>query len=150
VFEIVWPNHSRVVIVNNGSGLLNYPLMTSGQSASTDVVMEFLPDSGEVLFLESGERDPPIVSGDGPPTMWAWMREKPLNYILPHFIVLGIVACFVFFPILGRPRRGVHKATTSFRRHILAIGRLMKGSTEFEQAKRSVEYYKRHIKRETG
>jgi hypothetical protein len=150
IFEIVWPNQSRVVVVNNGSGLLNYPLLTSGQSTTAEIVMEYLPDVGDVLFLESGERDLQIVSGDGPPTMWAWMREKPLNYILPHFIVLGIIACFAFFPILGRPRRGVRKATTSFRRHISAIGGLLKNSSDFEQAKQSVEYYRKHIKRETG
>ncbi|MEQ1904067.1 MAG: hypothetical protein ABL888_07795 [Pirellulaceae bacterium] len=150
IFEIVWPNRSRVVVVNNGSGLLNYPYRTSSQSITPEIVMECLPDFGDVLFLESGERDPPIVSGDGPPTMWAWMREKPLNYILPHFIVLGIIACFAFFPILGRPRRGVRKATTSFRRHISAIGGLLKNSSDFEQAKQSIEYYKKHIKRETG
>ncbi len=150
IFELVWPNQSRIVVVNNGSGLVNYSILTSKQSFIADILMDYIPDFGDVLFLESDERDLPIVSGDGPPTMWAWMREKPLSYILPHFMVLGIVACFAFFPILGRPRRGVRKATTSFRRHISAIGGLLKRSSDFEKAKQSIEYYKVHFKRETG
>jgi hypothetical protein len=146
VFQLKRPNYSRVIVVNNGSGLLNFPLSQFGNEEFAQLLADEHFGYSQIVFLESGESEPRITNSDTKPNMWTWIQEPPLNYIVPHFIVLGILACFVFFPIFGRPRRSVTPATTRFSEHTESIGRLIGNSSQVSEARDALAQYQKTIR----
>ena len=101
---------NRIIVVQNASFLVNFAAVDTNKQALADRLIDTAtttPDGyieSSVLFLES-ESEIPIRSTDFVNNnLWAWIAEKPLCYIVPHALLWGVLYCFVYFPIFGRPK----------------------------------------------
>jgi hypothetical protein len=64
----------------------------------------------------------------------------------------SVLFCFVFFPIFGRPKKWLpktsatgkplpHREETSFRNHIVAMGKLLQRGDHFDAACEKIKQY---------
>ena len=154
-------NHSgatnQIIVVQNGSFLVNFAAIDSNKRALADQLIaeatsltdnEYGLEDGfppQILILES-EHQIPIRNTDFiNPNSWAWIAEEPLCYIVPHALLWGVLFCFVYFPIFGRPKRLPKKSTTTFRNHIDAIAKQLSKSNSKEHARRTIEQYQESV-----
>ena len=131
----------RVVVIANGSFLLNYSLTNPEHRALAQLLIDDSMMWEDVAFLES---DAEVTIRENDYEMhnqWAWIANPPLRYIVPHLLFWGVIFSFVIFPIFGRPRRLPHKPTTRFRDHVEALGKLLKRTDSPDQARRWIEEY---------
>ena len=145
---------SKLIVVANGSFLLNLPLVNhEHRKLAGRLIGECGPSGQRVVFLESGPGGP-RVAGDDPqakyPTGIEPLTVAPLNVILLHLAALGILFCFSVFPIFGRPRRPEPDVTSYFGKHIDALGKLLGLTGDRDYALRRVTHYQQIVKRESG
>ena len=120
-----YADDGQIVVVSNGSFLVNYALVDQDNRRLASKLIDQC-SNGDVLFLESGAEGIRVSDSDTVNhNSWAWVAEPPLRYIVPHFLIWGIVFCFVFFPIFGRPRESQKKSTSTFRNHVTALGKMV-------------------------
>lgn len=120
-----WPE-SQLLVVANGSFLLNLPLVNHEHRKLAGKLIDAVPPDGTVVFLQSGKGGPPI---DPPPSdlsMWRLFGAWPLNVILLHFGALGVIFCFARWPIFGRPRVPPLGSLADFGKHVAAVGQLLR------------------------
>jgi hypothetical protein len=121
---------SRMILVANGAFLLNVPLVNhEHRKLAGKLIDEIGPPSQNVVFLESGADGPPIRDKDptlSSPTGLEIFNVWPTNWILIHLAAVGVVFCFVRWPIFGRARRLKRVAESDFSRHIDAEAEMLK------------------------
>ena len=125
---------SRVIVVANGSFLLNLPLVShEHRKLAGQLIDEVGPPDQTVVFLESGPGGVLVLETDpdsGPPSALAIFHIWPANWILLHLAVVGVI---LFFAVpdfraaprsgagghfrLRPPRRGPGQAAATIRRH---------------------------------
>jgi len=123
--QLHWPD-SQLLLVANGSFLLNLPLVNHEHRKLAGVLIASTGEKGKVVLLSSGKGGPPI---NPPPTdnsLWRVFGAWPLNVVLLHFAVLGVIFCFARWPIFGRPRTPPGKSLSDFGKHVEAVGRLLR------------------------
>jgi hypothetical protein len=137
-------NGGELLLIVNGSFLLNERLVNPENRKLAGRLISATEPGGQVVFLESSE-NPQIRSGDDPPhlpqslellTLW------PLNVVLLHFAVLGIIFCFARWPIFGRPDEPPAAELTSFAKHAEALGKLLERSQDRAYAERRLAEYR--------
>jgi len=131
----------RVIVVSNAAFLLNFPLVTDAdrRKLASRVADECI---GDVAVLETQWSTP--ISSDGNASngqTWAWIAQPPMRYIVPHFLFWGVLYCFVFYPIFGRPKKVEFHPAKSFGSHVKAVGEVMRRSGDREWARDKVEEY---------
>lgn len=131
----------RVIVIANGSFLLNYSLTNPEHRVLAQSLIDDLTLWGEVAFLESGGEVTIRENDYEMHNQWAWIAKPPLLYIVPHLLLWGVIFSFVIFPIFGRPRRLPRKPTTRFRDHVEALGKLLKKTDSPDQARQWIEEY---------
>jgi hypothetical protein len=114
-----------MISVANGSFLFNLPLVNHQHRKIAGKLIEAVGSPGRVVFLESGLGGPPIDPAAEAVTFWQLFGGWPLNVILLHLAVLGIIFCFARWPIFGRPRLPATEGTSDFGKHVAAVGRLL-------------------------
>jgi len=136
-------NGGTIVVVTNGSFLLNLPLTNEANRQLADALTDNFITDQRVLFLEN--RGPIEISNTDSSghTQWGWITEPPLRQIVPHLLFWCLVFCFVCFPIFGRPRRMEKPATTHFRDHIVALGQLLGRAHLDRDCEQWIEQYHR-------
>jgi hypothetical protein len=160
---------SKLIIVNNGSFLLNLALVNQEhRKLAGKLVSECSP--GRVAFLESGPGGPMIFDKEpntNLPTGFQVFTVWPMGFIIMHLAVLGMLCCIAIFPIFGRPRElsirssGVSFADTTgaeaatviradFGKHIDALGELLELTEDRQYARNRVTYYHENVKRDSG
>ncbi len=133
---------SRLILVSNGSFLLNFALVDQGHRQLASNLIDQCDPTGGVVFLESGTRGIEVSDTDKDHhNNWAWIAQPPLRYIVPHFLMWGILFCLVFFPIFGRPKRIKKRNTSTFRAHINAMGKLIARSDQPNRAIDKIREY---------
>ena len=149
---------NQVIVVQNGSFLVNLAAADPSKQALADqLIAEALSLSEEgqhglgfgfseqMLILES-EYEIPVRNTDFVnQNSWAWIAEEPLCYIVPHALLWGVLFCFVYFPIFGRPKRTPKRSTATFRNHINAIAKQLSKSSSKEHARRTIEQYQESV-----
>ena len=134
-------HRNKIIVVSNGSFLLNYALVNRENRKLAGNLIDQCEGSS-VVFLESGRGDIEISDRDSlNHNTWAWIAQRPLRYIIPHFLMWGVLFCFVFYPIFGRPRRLKDDGNASFRDHVVAIGKLMKRTGNADEAMNKIDRY---------
>lgn len=138
---------SQVIVVTNGSFLLNLPLVNhEHRKLAGSLIDEIGPPKKTVVFLESGPGGPPIRSEDpdpNPPTGFEALNIWPTNWILLHLVIAGIVFCFARLPIFGRPRELEADGRSDFRKHLEAAGQWLARTRDYAYAQaRLVQYQK--------
>jgi len=136
---------SRVIVVANGSFLLNLPLVNhEHRKLAGQLIDEVGPPDRTVVFLESGPGGPFVFETDpdsGPPSALAIFHIWPANWILLHLAVVGVILCFSRFPIFGRPRDPEPEGTSDFGRHVQALGKLLQRSGDTAHAAGRLSHY---------
>jgi hypothetical protein len=129
---------SKLIVISNGSFLLNYPLLyPENRKLASRVADEVV---GDVVVLESGWTWPRIGGAANDPALrWTWIGQAPMNYIVPHFLFWGVLYCFVFFPNFGRPKRIQFHPPKAFRSHVKAVGSILGRSKEKSWARSMVD-----------
>ncbi len=126
---------SQRIMINNGSFLLNYALINvEHRKLAAQLINETakMSPTGTVVFLESAADGPQIRKDNSLEsfnTRWDLLKVQPLGMFLCHLAVLGIIYCFMKWPIFGRPRPGKVGSLLNFREHFIALGRLLERST---------------------
>lgn len=118
-----WRNN-RLILVANGSLLLNLPMI---EPAYRGLARRLINEcaAGRVVFLTSGQTDPPIATGAGTHHLLRVFTTAPLRCILMHLSALGILYCLSVFPCFGQPRSLQPTDASDFGRHVAALGRLL-------------------------
>ncbi len=143
-----WSTGSRIILVGNGSFLLNLPLANEQNRMLANNLIgkmdepQFVPE--DVLFIESTEKIA-ISEHDSPEvhSKWSWITREPLRYIVPNVLFWCLLACFVYFPIFGRPRKTKTASTANFGDHIQALGQLIRKAKRPDIPKSWIDEYRR-------
>ena len=139
----------NAIVVTNGSMLLNYSLVNSENSVIADLLVSESSEYGPVLFLESGPEDIRMSNTDARQgTQWSWVGQPPLNYIVPHFLLLGVIYCFIWFPIFGRAKKLPPETNSNFGLHIESIADSLANSGQENEAYRILNRYRETLKHE--
>lgn len=153
--EFVWEmshsqNDMRLIVVSNGSFLLNYSLVNPAHQQLAERLINRTQPKSNVLFLESGPAGIPVSESDYENrNSWAWIAEPPLRYIVPHLLMWGIIFCFVCFPIFGRPKNIFRRNLSQFRNHLRATAKLLQQTQTREDALRKIsEFQSQHGEKE--
>jgi hypothetical protein len=117
---------SQLIVVTNGSFLLNVPLVNHESRRLAGELVDAVGPSGRVVFLESGPGGPPIDPPARGSALARLFGAWPLNVVLLHLAVLGIIFCFARWPIFGRPRVPADETTSDFGLHVSAVGELLR------------------------
>jgi hypothetical protein len=142
----------QVLVIANGSFVLNYPLVNSeNRKLAARLVNECGP-AGRVVFIESGPGGPTVLDKEpagGPPTPLELLKVWPLNAILLHLTILGIVLCLARSPIFGRPRELLPDSPADFGKHVAALGRLLARTKDRNYALSRLAQYRQIADRKT-
>ncbi len=142
---------SRMLIVTNGSFLLNLPLVShEHRKLAGKLISELGPAGQSIAFLESGPGGPPIRDDEPPvgaPTGLEAFVVWPTNWILLHLTALGILFCFSRLPIFGRPRELPPAPTSDFALHVDAVARLLRRSADRPYAAARLMHYHQTVRR---
>jgi len=143
---------SQIVVVTNGSFLLNVPLVNHEHRKLAGRLIDECGPPGKVVFLESGPGGPPISDDESArfPTGMEALIVWPLGCILMHLIVVGIIFMVSRFPIFGRPREPESEAVSDFGKHIDALGELLALTGDHHFATGRLAQYQQTVKGEGG
>jgi hypothetical protein len=145
----LWDDTSQRIVIANGSFLLNAPLVNHEHRKLAAKLIASTGPPGDVVFLESGPNAPQILDEDpaaetptGLEVFFVW----PLNFILLHLALLGMVFAFARAPIFGLPRRPAAAPLSDFARHVSALGELLHGTRDREYAVSRIQHYQQLLR----
>jgi hypothetical protein len=124
----------KLIAISNGSFLLNMPLVNHENRRLAGKLIEATGPPGRLVFLESGLGGPPIDPPAGGSALARLFGAWPLNVILLHSAVLGIIFCFASWPIFGRPKTPPTESLSDFGKHVQAVGQLMQRTRDRDYA----------------
>jgi len=147
----------QLILVNHASFLVNFGIVSPQRSALADRLIDQISlrqdedgfggyQNSRVLILESGPSAIPVRDSDFVnKNSWAWIAEKPMRYIVPHALFWGVLFCFVYFPIFGRPKKLERKSTSTFRNHIDAVAKQFARTGNHDHARNVVKHYQETV-----
>jgi hypothetical protein len=144
---------SEILVVNNGSFFLNYPLVNHQHRVLAARLVARCGDPAKVVFLETGRFGPSISNQEAEseyPTGLEMFNVWPISAILLHVMALGILLLACLYPIFGRARRLPPPATADFGKHIDALGELLQQTREIGYASGRLSHYHQYVKRDSG
>lgn len=134
---------NRIFVVHNGSWLLNLPLVQHEHRKLACRLIDECGESGRAVFLETSEGGPRVIDQvENAHHAWKAFTVWPLNCILLHVTVLGILFCFTAFPIFGRAKKYKESLPTDFGKHIDALGKLYSDTHDAAYARDRLVYYR--------
>jgi hypothetical protein len=135
----------QLVLVANGSFLLNYPLVNREHRKLAGRLIELVETPGRVVFLETGPRGPKILDADPAPELpqaLALFAVWPLNVVLLHLAAVGIIFCFARWPVFGTARESAPVDVSDFSQHAAALGKLLERTADRDFAERRLAEYR--------
>jgi hypothetical protein len=141
-----------LIFVNNGSFLLNLPLVNHEHRKIANHLIAACGQPARVAFLESGKGGPAVFDkepGANSPTGFEVFTVWPMGVILVHLTALGILACVALFPVFGRPRELSQRSSSDFGQHIEALGEMLELTGDREYAVQRLQTYHEHVRRDT-
>lgn len=144
-------NPSALVVVSNGSFLLNYPLTVPENRKLAAKLIDECGPPGLTYFLYSGPEEIEIRDPRDPRrTAWTMFTEWPLGIFMIHLTIAGLILCLAAFPIFGRARSYVTRDLQDFGYHLEAVGKLLERRKAYDFARQRLAAYSEWMKRETG
>jgi len=143
----------QVIVIANGSFVLNYPLVNHENRKLAAKLIEECGDGQNVIFVESDADGPKIINKDpvgGMPSSLELLKVWPLNAILLHLTVLGIILCLARSPIFGRPRELPGDSPADFGKHVAALGKLLAATKDRNYAHARLVQYRQIAERRSG
>lgn len=144
-------DESRAFFVVNGSFLLNLPLVNREHRKLAGRLVDSVGDDRYVVFLEPTGDMPEILDKDPKaetPGLGKILARPPLNSIVFHAILLGLIFAFVRLPIFGVPRTLATTALSDFGRHVTALGELLMLTRDRQYAVSRVLHYQQMTRKE--
>jgi hypothetical protein len=144
---------NQLIIVTNGSFLLNLQLVNHEHRKLAAHLINELPPRARVVFLESGPGGPAIRESDEiarTPNGLEVFSIWPLGAVLLHIAALGLVFCFARFPIFGLPRDAEEGSLSDFGKHVTAFGELLHLTRDREYARSRIEHYRQTERKSEG
>lgn len=140
-------NDGQIVVVSNGSFLLNLPLVEhEHRKLAAKLIAACGSAPKKVVFLESGAAGVTVYEeepGTSYPTGFEAFTVWPLNAILLHFVVLGLAILACRWTVFGRPRQLPRPPVSDFGHHVHALGELLARTQDQAYAqKRLAEYHR--------
>jgi hypothetical protein len=139
---------SQLVVVTNGSFLLNLPLVNHEHRKLAGRLIDQIGEPKKtVVFLESDANGPPIRDEDptaGMPTGLDMFHLWPTSWILLHLAVVGILLCFSRYPIFGLAHNPETETVSDFSKHIQALAVLLSRSNDTSYAMTRILKYKQN------
>ena len=143
----------QVIVVTNGSFVLNYPLVNHENRKLAGKLVAECGAAGRAVFIESGPGGPKVLDKEpasGDPTALELLKVWPLNAILLHLVILGIVFCLARSPIFGRPRELPPDSPADFGKHVAALGQLLARTQDRHYAQARLAHYRQIAERKSG
>jgi hypothetical protein len=142
----------QMIVVANGSFVLNYPLVNHEHRKLAVKLVNECGAPGRVVFIESGPEGPAVLdkeptAGEGPLGL---LKVWPLNAILMHLTLLGIIFCLARSPIFGRPKELPEPPTADFGKHVAALGELLGRTKDQAYAHQRLVQYRQLAQRKSG
>lgn len=129
----------RVLVVANGSFLLNEGLVQQGRRPLAGLVADWIGEPPlRVVFVEGYYP----VSTLSNTSLFRLLFVQPLTYVIPHLILLGILAVAVRAVRLGRPRAERIADVERPVAHAEALGDLMSRGRDEGEARAQVALYR--------
>lgn len=145
VFRVTHPDwiDSKLLVVTNGSLVLNFPLAFPTNRVLAGRLIEACGPPDRVAFVESGPEGPKITSSTPPAARgWTLLAVWPLNLILLHLMALGFLAVLARAPLFGRPRELPAPPLADFGRHVEALGLLLARTRDRQYARQRLAQYR--------
>ena len=149
-------NRNEILVVNDGSFLLNLGLANKERRKLAGRLISELPPKSTIALVESDEFGPTVYSGRkgeseedagiGITILKVW----PFNLIVIQLCLLGLAYCISRFPIFGTPRGLPKEERADFGRHIVALGKLLARTKDANFAQERITKYHEHAKRSSG
>lgn len=144
-------NPSALVVVSNGSFVLNYPLTIPENRKLAAKLIDECGPPGLVYFLYSGPAEIEIRDPRDPRrTAWTMFTEWPLGIFMIHLTIAGLIVCLAAFPIFGRARSYVTRDLQDFGYHLEAVGKLLERRKAYDFARQRLAAYAEWMKRQSG
>jgi hypothetical protein len=147
-------NRGRLVLVVNGSLVLNVPLVNrENRKLAGRLIDDIGTPPKEVFFLESGPNGPPVWEDEPRErarTSLEVLAVWPFNIIFLQLGALGLIFCYSRLPIFGRPRPLAAPPLSDFGRHIAALGTLLQRTGDRAHALNRVAHYQQSVRLEPG
>ena len=140
----------QVIVLANGSWVLNYPLINHEHRKLAARLVNECGSAGKVGFVESTSGGPPVLDKEPAAADNEPWPPWPLNAILFHATVLGILFCLARSPIFGRPQDLPPEPASDFGKHVDALGQLLARSRDPHYAQTRLQQYRELAKRDSG
>ena len=150
MFTYDFVHDSQLIVVVNGSFLLNLPLVNrEHRKLAASLIREVGMPERTVLFLESGG-DVEVLDEDPPPpkmmTSTMYFEVPRIQVLLWHLSVLALIVCFALASIFGRPREDSLAHQSDFGRHVDALGELLARTGDTQYARSRLAHYQQMIR----
>jgi hypothetical protein len=146
-------HNGELLIVANGSFVLNEPLVNHEHRKLAARLIDHVGTPKSVAFLESGAGGPMLLETEPEQGIKNGMEifgVAPFNWIFLHLAVLGAIFCVARFPIFGAPRPLDPAPLSDFGRHVWALGKLLERTGDREFAISRLQHYQQNVRREAG
>ena len=146
-------SNSQRITVANGSFLLNYPLVNKEHRKLAALAIQQINSTspgGDIVFIESGVGGPSIREHESLAkfsTGLEFFSMPPLGTFLSHLALLGILFCFVRWPIFGRPKTPPRQTGVDFGQHLGALANLLERTGDKNYAQLRLEQYQRSVQK---
>ncbi len=144
----------QVIVIANSSFVLNFPLINHEHRKLAGKLVEECAPGAKVAFIESQNGEPTVLDKEPEAATGGGLFDVahvwPLNAIVIHLTLLGIIYCLAKAPIFGRARELPSEASADFGKHVTALGQLMARSKDRAYAEQRVQQYQQQGKRKSG
>lgn len=145
-------NDSRLIVIENGSFLLNMPLVNhEHRKLAGKLVAHVGSPRKRVVFLQTYQGGPPVRDTDPnaqTPTGLTLFAVWPLNGVLVHLALLGFVYAMARWPVFGVPRLLARDSLTDFGAHVSALGSLLSETGDANFARNALKKYRQTVLKE--
>lgn len=151
ITDSAWDD-GQVIVVTNGSFVLNYPLVNHEHRKLAGRLIDACT-VGDTAFIESGPGGPEVSDKEADDSMQsglALFKIWPLNAIVLHLTLLGIVLCIARSAIFGRPAELPTETVSDFGKHVTALGQLLARTKDRNYALARLQQYREQAQRGSG
>jgi hypothetical protein len=134
-------NASAVLVVANGSLLLNAPLVNAARRPLALRVVDWAGEGPlRVAFVEGNSL---LGEGPGPLSVFALLKVPPFGWVAAQLFALGLAACLARAPRLGRPTPEPPSGEDRPSAHPEALGALLARTRQADAAHALLDAYRR-------
>ncbi len=128
----------RLLLIANGSFLLNYGLIEPEHWKLVGALLDEWGKGKRVVFLSTEPMEEPSEGQEALREL-PWYLTWPVSLILAHALWWGASLLSAWFPMFGPPARGTAVLAPSMGQHIEALGELLASAADREYSRRVLQ-----------